>query len=354
MSEPAVSLLVPVYNSTHYGADYLPKLLQSIQAQAFGDFEVLIGDDASTDGTIELVQPFLSDVRFRLFRETQNRGLHHNLVSLLEKARGQFWCPPGQDDILHPQFLEKRIPIFMSHPSAVVLHGAASWIDENGKPYVSDFTRRVLPELNRRLPASMSGERMLRILLQHNIVNWPSALVRMDATRRVLPYFTPRWVWAMDWMLWMLLAANGGDFLWDSEPLMNYRMHKQSISGSPQKEAVRQMERKLAPLYTLSVTSAFSARAKTIWLEQRLRLYRWWLITTVTLKRKGVLKQSDLLLAAAAFHGTPVASISLAGELFRHGIPMIFQYGREKFARRRQIMQVSGLSLIDDPLFQKS
>ncbi len=54
---------------------------------------------------------------------------------------------------------------------------------------------------------------MLRILRQHDIVHWPSTLARTDIARTILPYFSPHWVWATDWMLWILLAATGYDFL---------------------------------------------------------------------------------------------------------------------------------------------
>ena len=350
MSTPLISILVPCYN----GARYLPQLCESIQAQTLGDFEVLIGDDCSTDNTIEILQPFLRDPRFKLFTWKANRGLHGNIFLLLNLARGQYWCPPGQDDILEPRFLERRVTRLAARPEAVLIHGAATWIDEKGQPYVNDFTRSALPELNRRLPETMPAARMLHILLQHNILNWPSTLVRMDMTRAILPYFSPRWVWAMDWALWILLAAAGCDFLWDPEPMIRYRMHSESISGSPHREEIRRVERKLAPLCALRTAGLFSPLAKTVWLEERTRLYRWWLATAAALNRSGHLKNNDLRLAAEAHFGAARGCVCLMGELFRHGFPVAIQYRREKAACRRQLFQVSGLSLVDDPLFRSA
>jgi glycosyltransferase involved in cell wall biosynthesis len=354
MKSPLVSLLLPVYNATKYGEDYLPTMLESIVAQTFSDFEVLIGDDGSTDHTVEQVKPFLRDPRFKLFAWKPNRGLHQSIVALMEQARGQFWCSPGADDILEPRLLEKRVARLSAHPHAVLIHGAAQWIDGEGQPYRSEIIEHALPEVGRRLPETLPAERMLPILLQHNIINFPSTLVRMEPSRRVLPYFQPCWVHTPDWALWILLAATGGDFLWDPEPLIRYRMHGQSLSGSPRYQISRRVERKLAPFYALYAASRFSPLAKKIWLEERVRLYRWWLTTAVALKRRGQLKDSDLKLAKEALLGQPVESVSLGAELLRHGLPMAIQYAQERRARAQQYLPVAGFPLIQEPLFQRA
>jgi len=352
LNSPAVSFLIPVYNASHYGEGYLEKLCESIACQTFTDFEVLFGDDASTDHTQELLKPFLRDPRFKLLSWKPNRGLHHNIFFLLNSARGSFWCPPGQDDILDSRFLEKRVALLASQPQAVLIHGAAKWINESGDPYVSETIQKGLPELEKRLPQTMYGERLIRVLLQHNIINWPSTLVRTDMTRLVMPFFTPHYKYAMDWVLWILLAATGLDFLWDDEPLIQYRMHSQSISGSPEKKALRQVERKLAPIIALRSASLFSPLAKSVWFEERVALYRWWLSTAASMRFKGTLNSQEMNFVAEAFYGSTHRTTRLWKELASHGFSSILQYNREKKANRKQIFNVSGLSLINDPLFK--
>ena len=348
MSTPAVSFIVPCYNASRY----VPEFCESILAQTFRDFEVLIGDDGSTDESVKTVQPYLRDPRFKLFSWKPNRGMHAGVLFLLSVARGQYWCPPGTDDILDPRFLERRLPKLDGRPEAVLIHGASNWMDEHGKTLVNDTTQRGLPELGRRLPESLPADRVLRLLLQQNILNWPSTLTRTDITRSILPYFSPHWVWAMDWMLWILLAATGYDFLWDPEPLIRYRVHSQSLSASPQRQAIRSVERKLVPLHSLRTASEFSLLAKTVWIEHRTKLYRWWLTTAVASRWRGQLKTRDLCLAAEAYRGALPRSVSLWGELAFHGFPALLQYRREQQALRRQLFPVSGLPLIDDPLFK--
>ncbi len=349
MSQPVVSFIVPAYNS----AAYLKAFCESILAQTFPDFEVLIGNDGSTDHSEEILQPYLRDPRFRLIGWRPNRGMHYGVTVLLNAARGTYWCPPGTDDILDPRLLERRVARLAARPEAVLIHGPAHWIDERDQPYVTDITGRALPELSRRLPETMPAERMLRILLQHNLINWPSTLVRLDLTRQVLPYFAPYWQHTMDWSLWLMLAATGFDFLWDAEPMIQYRMHSQSLSGSPQKKTIRQIERKLTPLHALYTASLYSPLAKAVWLEQRTSLYRWWLVTAAALRRQGALKPRDLLLAAAAYRGGLPQPVSLSKELASHGLPAILQYRREKAANQHQLFEVCGFSLIDDPVFRQ-
>ena len=70
-SAPLVSILVPAYNA----ARYLPGLCQSIQAQTYPHYEVIIGNDGSNDDTASVLAPFLQDNRFQLLRWQPNRGL---------------------------------------------------------------------------------------------------------------------------------------------------------------------------------------------------------------------------------------------------------------------------------------
>ena len=350
MSTPTVSLIVPSYNS----ARYLKPFCESILAQTYRDFEVLIGDDGSTDNSVEILQPYLRDPRFKLIQWKPNRGMHYGVVVLLNAARGQYWCPPGTDDILEREFLERRLPRLASRPEAVLIHGPAQWIDENDRPYANDDTQRALPEVSRRFPESLTGDRMLRILLQHNIINWPSTLVRMDITRQVMPWFSPYWTWTMDWMLWMLLAATGNNFVYDEKPMIRYRMHSGSLSGSPQRKAVRRIERKLTPFYALRAASQFSPQAKALWIEQRTALYRWWLVTAAGLRWNGALQPREMSLAVDCYRGALPKCVCLWRELAIHGLPALLQYRRELRAHRQQVFRVSGLSLVDDPLYRLS
>ena len=203
---PLVSILVPAYNA----ARYLPELCQSIQAQTYPHYEVLVGDDGSTDNTASVLAPFLKDPRFRLLRWEQNRGLNQGWAILCASMRGEYWSSIGADDLFGPSFLEKRVEVMEANPQACLAHGPPELIDDSGAPTQEG-------PLNLSLPARMGPPRCLAVLLQHDVITASSVLVRTDVTRQVLQYFHWNWAYAPDWFFWILHAAAGGELLWDSE-----------------------------------------------------------------------------------------------------------------------------------------
>lgn len=99
---PTISIIVPVYNT----ALYLPKCLDSIAAQTFTDFEVLMIDDGSTDGSGEICDRYSqSDSRFIAIHQS-NQGVSASRNNGLKQARGSYISFIDSDDYVHPQMLE--------------------------------------------------------------------------------------------------------------------------------------------------------------------------------------------------------------------------------------------------------
>src|SRR5690606_18559170 len=92
---------------TYNGARYLRECLDGIVSQTFGDFEVVIVDDASRDDTLDIVNEYAArDTRFRLYRNEQNRGLVGNWNRCLELAEGEWIKFVFQDDTIDCRCLE--------------------------------------------------------------------------------------------------------------------------------------------------------------------------------------------------------------------------------------------------------
>lgn len=99
---PTISIIVPVYNTERY----LPKCLDSIAAQTFTDFEVLMIDDGSTDGSREVCERYSrSDSRFVTIHQS-NQGVSGSRNNGLKQARGNYIAFVDSDDYVHPQMLE--------------------------------------------------------------------------------------------------------------------------------------------------------------------------------------------------------------------------------------------------------
>jgi len=339
MANPLVSLIVPSYRA----AKFLPELCRSVQAQTFSDFEMLIVDDGSPDDIPAAVGPFLKDSRFRFWSWRINRGVSETTAFAISQMRGEFWCYPGADDILEPEFLATRLDALRSYPTAVLAHGPPQIVDENGLLLHLDSTC-IRPD------SITPGSRVLRQLLQHNFFNTPSVFARSCAVRKVLPYFTVSWRYAQDWFLWILLAATGGDVLWQPEKLHRYRVHSSSLTGRPSMANLRKAEIRLVPLCALAEAAKFSAIAQEEWrLRGGLQLALWQR-RAFQLWLKSNLHPEWLELAARArgLQSTP----SIFWDTFK-AFPKIFRATfAEKMARRNQSMFVSGIASIDDPLFR--
>jgi glycosyltransferase involved in cell wall biosynthesis len=104
------SICIPVYN----GEKVLGETLRSILSQSFTDYEIIIGDDASTDNTVEVVKKFQKeDKRIKLYTNRKNLGYSKNLERLRHKATGDILYLMGQDDILAEDALLKTYKAFL-------------------------------------------------------------------------------------------------------------------------------------------------------------------------------------------------------------------------------------------------
>ncbi len=126
---PQVSIGLPVYN----GDDYLANALESILEQTFTDFEVIISDNASTDGTEAICQEYAErDSRIRYFRSEKNYGASWNYNRTFELAAGELFRWAAHDDLLTPTLLEKSVHIMDLHPEIVLCTTWVQDIDEHG------------------------------------------------------------------------------------------------------------------------------------------------------------------------------------------------------------------------------
>src|SRR5580658_942536 len=116
VKSPSVSVLMPTYNY----AGFLPEAVESVLAQDFRDFELLIVDDCSSDNTAEVVRPFCSrDARVHFAINSTNLGMADNWNHCLDQARGEYIkFLFGDDKLFHRQALGKMLALMGRHPSA--------------------------------------------------------------------------------------------------------------------------------------------------------------------------------------------------------------------------------------------
>ena len=104
---------MPVFN----GAAYLEQCIASVVAQTFGDFELLIADDGSTDASLKIIQGF-SDPRIRLLSPLPRQRLFGNLNRLIRESRAPLVHIFCQDDLMEPDCIDEVLQFMSRHPSA--------------------------------------------------------------------------------------------------------------------------------------------------------------------------------------------------------------------------------------------
>jgi len=127
-NKPRVSIGLPVFN----GEDYLAEALDSILAQTYTDFELIISDNASTDRTQEICQAYAAkDRRARYYRNERNLGAAKNFNYVFELSSGEYFKWAAYDDVLGPEFLSRCITVLDQDPSIVLCHAKTGRIDEH-------------------------------------------------------------------------------------------------------------------------------------------------------------------------------------------------------------------------------
>jgi len=132
---PRLSIGLPVFN----GERYLSQAISCFLEQTFGDFELIICDNASSDGTQQIGLGYAAqDSRVRYYRNERNLGAIANFNRTVALARGPLFKWAAHDDIYASSYLEKCIDMLDTNPDVVPAHSDCAFIGENGDMFVWD------------------------------------------------------------------------------------------------------------------------------------------------------------------------------------------------------------------------
>ena len=207
---PRVSVLVAAYNAE----PFIDQALRSLQSQTFRDWEAIIVDDKSTDGTLTRLQEWQArEPRIRVFAHTANSGCGAARQTAFLHANGEYCAVLDSDDVALPQWLQGRIACFDRRRSTVVVTGPMLRLHRDGSA------------ASEGRPAwSPSAYRWG--LLFGNPVNDPACMFRTRVAADAGGYRTLRM--AADWDLWTRLIEVGDI---DEDPVLRikYRIHEGSL-----------------------------------------------------------------------------------------------------------------------------
>ncbi len=137
---PRVSIGMPVYN----GQRWLEETLQSLRGQTLSDFELIISDNASTDGTRAICERHAAeDRRIRYYRNAHNIGANRNYMAVLALARAKYFKWASASDLCDPRLIERCVAALEAEPDAVLAYPSTIVFrdgPEDGAPYEGDLS----------------------------------------------------------------------------------------------------------------------------------------------------------------------------------------------------------------------
>lgn len=209
--EPLISVVLPVFDAERY----VTAAVESVLGQTVGDFELILINDGSRDGSATILDGFAArDERVQVVHQ-ENRGLIETLNRGVSLARGRYLARMDADDISPADRFEKQLTCLERRPEIAVLSGAAQYIDDEGPlPY---FVRQPLD------PAAVKNA-----LSTSSCVIHAAAMMRLDALRAVGGY-RRAFVHAEDYDLWLRLVERA-DLANLPDVLLYIRLHQEQVS----------------------------------------------------------------------------------------------------------------------------
>jgi hypothetical protein len=216
--QPTVSIVIPVYNYGHF----LGACMRSVMTQEGVDLDVIIVDDASTDGSTDVVRQFVdSDRRIRGIFHAENKGHIDTFNEGIAAAAGEYVVLISPDDMLTPGTLARSAALLDSHPDISLVYGHPVTFSEDppeANTAIRDWT--VWP-----------GLEWLRLRCERgvNCIRHPEAVMRTDAMRKAGPY-VHKLAHTGDFAMWMRLATLGDVGRVNGPDQAFYREHSQNMS----------------------------------------------------------------------------------------------------------------------------
>jgi glycosyltransferase involved in cell wall biosynthesis len=227
---PLVSALVPTYNA----AAFVEATLESLAKQTWPRLEILIGDDASTDGTMALLESFAAaHHNVRLLRRTENLGWLRNSNDLMEQAAGEFLFFAFHDDTVAPTYVEELATVLVERPEVLLAYSDMT-VSEVGGP----GEQQVFDDLTTTRTALQRG-----IVMAGRRKNWwvPNRGLFRASAYRAVGGLRPNDAgeYSADWT-WLLALALRGPFARVPKVLCDKHYTPNSLSKTWRHDATQQ------------------------------------------------------------------------------------------------------------------
>lgn len=272
---PKVSVVIPTYNNAHY----IRAALDSVLAQSMSDYEVIVIDDGSTDGTREIIEAYGKGVRYHW---QENGGLAVARNTGLRLATGQMLTYLDADDIWEPANLEVKTAVLDQHQDVGGVFSEFSIFDDEG-PRQPRGTRQMFPFFDRtglslsdvlteRRSAALPDGRTVDLLAGH-VFDWlfwgnfilPTSMVFRVEPARETGTFRPELRTQQDYEYWLRFTRRV-PLAHVDQPLVRYRRHARQLTDHSRIENILRAVESIIRQYEAD----FTARGRTYEYRRRL------------------------------------------------------------------------------------
>ena len=221
-----LTVAMPVYNNQRF----LPAAIESVLGQSLRDFELLVCDDGSTDGSLAIARRYeQADNRVRVLAHP-NRGVCENMNDAIAHARAEWVACMHGDDVMLPKRLERQIAFVRANPDIDLTSCLVQWIDDRDRAV--GYSRCHLT----------TREAVKRVIAEDGVLAFPhpGAMFRKSVVESTGGYRKQAFP-TEDVDLWNRIADAGHGVLVQPEILLRYRIHSDSTSTSKAKRVMRNL-----------------------------------------------------------------------------------------------------------------
>jgi glycosyltransferase involved in cell wall biosynthesis len=226
---PLVSIIFTSYNHL----EFLKQAIESLLNQSFINFELIVVDDCSTDGSQELLKTYTKDKRVNLNLLDTNTGSYVKASNYgASLAKGEYILFAQCDDFSETNQLEILVNALNTNKDVGVAYSRSNLIDKQGNFISDDYTIRQYSFRKRCIQSTTIGRKNMRTYLSYSCVipNLSAALIRRDLYLKV-DGLSEKYFIASDWDFWLRLTSKT-DFIYIASPLNNFRQHDTTIRST--------------------------------------------------------------------------------------------------------------------------
>ncbi len=207
---PLVTVIIPVFNRQ----EYVGQAIESILRQTYTNFELIVIDDGSSDGTCGIVRTY-TDERVCLVRQDRNLGIPQTRNAGVRLARGEYVAFLDSDDVAYPRRLERQVSFLESNPDCAAVGAWVSWMDRDGRP-LSRIKRKPVS------PRKIAAMRLLQQGIENSASMARTSILREFPHNEMCPI-------SSDYELWARVAAR---YKLSNLPevLVRRRLHVQQVT----------------------------------------------------------------------------------------------------------------------------